>query len=187
MLTKSAPAKIDQSAVIRNVKLIGFESQNGRVYPPEVLRRSIHLYEGAKVNVDHPERGPMAERKISDRIGKIRNVRFVEGRGLFGDFHYNPHHPMANQLAWDAEHSPESLGFSHNATLRLGKPKDGKEVIEEILNIRSMDLVADPATTSSLFESFKISDRLSPMSQAFRRLIVAIISDESNDVRTMMA
>jgi len=187
MLTKSAPAKIDQSAVIRNVKLIGFESQNGRVYPPEVLRRSIHLYEGAKVNVDHPERGPMAERKISDRIGKIRNVRFVEGRGLFGDFHYNPHHPMANQLAWDAEHSPESLGFSHNATLRLGKPKDGKEVIEEILNIRSMDLVADPATTSSLFESFKLSDKMSPMSMAFRRLIIAIISDESNDVRTMLA
>lgn len=142
------------SNVIRNVKLIGFESRNNRIYPPEVLRNAVHLYEGAKVNVDHPERGPMAERRIGDRIGQIKNVRFVAGSGLHGDFVFNPHHSMAGQIAWDAEHSPESLGFSHNATMRLGRPdRNGNEVVESIVSVRSIDLVADPATTSSMFES----------------------------------
>ena len=187
MLTKSAPAKIDrQTGVMRNCKLIGFESRNGRIYPPEVLRGAVHLYEGAKVNIDHPERGPMAERKISDRIGVIRNARFVEGRGVYGDFHYNPHHPMAERVVWDAENNPSAMGFSHNATMRTGKSKNGMEVVVEIIAIRSIDLVADPATTTSLFESFKLSDKMSPMSMAFRKLIAAIVSDESNDTRTMM-
>lgn len=140
--------------VIKNVKLIGFESKNGRYYPPEVLRAAVHLYEGAKVNVDHPERGPMAERRIGDRIGQIKNVRYVAGSGLHGDFVFNPHHSMAGQIAWDAEHSPESLGFSHNATMRLGRPdRNGNEVVESIVHVRSIDLVADPATTTSMFES----------------------------------
>lgn len=189
MLMKSAPARIDrQTGVMRNCKLIGFESRNGRYYPPEVLRGAVHLYEGAKVNIDHPERGPGQERKISDRIGVIRNARFVEGRGIYGDFHYNPHHPMAERLAWDAENNPSAMGFSHNATMRLGRPgRDGREVVESIVAIRSIDLVADPATTTSLFESFKLSDKNSPMSLAFRKLITAIVSDETNDTRTMMA
>lgn len=149
MMLKPAPAK----SVIRNCKLIGFESQNGRYYPPEVLRSAVHLYEGARVNIDHPERGPGQERKLGDRIGVIRNARFVAGSGIFGDFHYNPHHPMAEQLAWDAENNPGAFGFSHNASLRLGRPQLGREVVEQIVAIRSIDLVADPATTTSLFES----------------------------------
>lgn len=149
-----AVATATTSNVIRNVKLIGFESRNGRVYPPEVLSSAVHLYEGAKVNVDHPERGPMAERRIGDRIGQIKNVRYVAGSGLHGDFVFNPHHSMAGQIQWDAENSPESLGFSHNATMRLGRPDHaGREVVEAIVHVRSIDLVADPATTSSMFES----------------------------------
>lgn len=140
--------------VLKNVKLIGLESKNGRIYPPSVLKNAVHLYEGAKVNIDHPERGPAQERKIGDRIGLVRNARFVEGRGIFADFVFNPHHPVADRLAWDAEHNPEAFGFSHNATLRLGRPdRNGNEVVESIVAIRSIDLVADPATTSSLFES----------------------------------
>jgi hypothetical protein len=191
----SQGAKIDRAAsVIRGVKLIGFESKNNRIYPPRVLKEAVHLYEGAKVNIDHPERGPGQERKYMDRFGAIKNVRFVEGQGLYGDFHFNPHHPMTEQVLWDAENNPEALGFSHNATLRLGKPQGGKEVIESIVQIRSMDLVADPATTSSLFESENMDDMPAPaapaevdpkaaMKGAFRQMIMAAVDDESLDMK----
>jgi hypothetical protein len=191
----SSASKVDRTAgVIRGVKLIGFESRNNRIYPPKVLKEAVHLYEGAKVNIDHPDRGPGQERKYSDRFGAIKNVRFVEGQGLYGDFHFNPHHPMTEQVLWDAENNPEALGFSHNATLRLGKPQGGKEVIESIVQIRSMDLVADPATTTSLFESqmdespavvapTETVDPKSAMKGAFRQMIMAAVDDESLDMK----
>lgn len=140
--------------VIRDVKLIGFESLNGRTYPPAVLRGAVSLYEGAKVNVDHPADSPAAPRSVSDRIGLIKNARFVEGRGVVGDFHFNPKHKLAEQVSWDAANQPEAVGFSHNATLKLAaKPVNGKQVVEQIVRVRSVDLVADPATTKSLYES----------------------------------
>ena len=194
----TASAKINRTAgVIKGVKLIGFESKNGRIYPAKVLKEAVHLYEGAKVNIDHPSTGPATERKYSDRFGIIRNVRFVESQGLFGDFHFNPHHSMTEQVLWDAENNPEALGFSHNAILRLGKPQNGKEVIEQIIQIRSMDLVADPATTTSLFESENMdpmapeapassSDPKASMKGAFRQMIMAAVDDESLDMKATM-
>jgi len=186
-IAQTSPLKTNpKKSIIFNVKLVGFESKNRRVYPPEVLRSAVNLYEGANVNIDHPDRNGMGDRRVGDRIGKIHNARFVEGKGIYGDFHYNPHHQMADQVAWDAEHSPASIGFSHNVSVRVGRVKDGKEIIESILSVRSMDLVADPATTSSLFESFRRSDKGSPMSLAIRQLIVAIINDESIDLKTTL-
>ena len=188
--------RVDREAgVIRNVKLVGFQSKNGRVYPPSALKAAVHLYEGAKVNVDHPEAdNPGRQRKYCERLGVIRAARFTEGQGNFGDFHFNPKHPLAEQLIWDAENSPESLGFSHNATLRLGPINNqGKQVIESIVSIRSMDLVADPATTTSLFESQDMTmddpaamapaetDPSTAVKGAFKQMVIAAFDDESLD------
>ncbi len=97
----SRSSKVDRAAgVIRDVKLIGFKSKNNRSYPPGVLRDSVHVYEGAKVNLDHPERDAAQPRKYSERFGVIRSARFVEGQGVFGDFHFNPKHPLAEQVLW---------------------------------------------------------------------------------------
>ena len=142
-----------ENGVIRGVKLIGFKSKNGRDYPPAVLRAAVQHYEGTKVNIDHPEKGPTAQRSYKDRFGVIREARFVEGKGIYGDFHFNKGHSLAEQFCWDAENAPDAMGFSHNATMRMGRASGGREVVEEIVNVRSMDLVADPATTVSLFES----------------------------------
>jgi hypothetical protein len=155
-LASSKIHKVDAArGVIEGVKLIGVVSKNGRVYPPNVLSKSVQLYEGVKVNVDHPVSGnPASPRQYRDRIGVMRNARFVEGNGVYADFHYNPKHALADQLGWDAEHNPESLGFSHNALTRVnGKDRQGREIVEEIVSVRHVDLVADPATTRGLFES----------------------------------
>lgn len=148
----SAPLHVHrESDVIRGVKILGTESRNARTYRPAALARAVALYEGAKVNVNHPKAGAHAPRDYQDRIGVVRNVTFRDG-GLFADLQYNPKHQLAEQLAWDAEHAPENVGLSHNVEARVSR-QDDRLVVEEILRVRSIDLVADPATTRSLFES----------------------------------
>jgi len=146
-----------EKSIIPGVKLIGFESRNNRTYTPEALRTAVPHYEGVKVNIDHP-RKPSDPRSVHDRIGVIRSARFVEGSGIFGDFHFNPKHSAADQIVWDAEHNPAALGFSHNANLHVSR-KNGKQVVEAIAGVRSADLVADPATTSGFFEGV-IDDKI---------------------------
>jgi len=149
---EDAGIRIDRdAAVIRGVKILGLVSKNGRLYRPAALAKSMRLYEGARVNVNHPDRPPAASRSYEDRIGTIGNVQ-LRGDGLFGDFRFNPKHQLAEQLMWDAEHAPGNVGFSHNVTARTSY-RDGKTVVEEITQVRSVDLVADPATTQGLYES----------------------------------
>ncbi len=138
--------------VIRGVKILGLESRNRRSYLPEALAQAARLYEDAKVNVNHPKGNPGAPRDYQDRMGVIRNVAARPGEGLFADFYFNPKHTLAEQLMWDAEHAPENVGFSHNVEARTVRQGD-RVVVEAITRVQSVDLVADPATTRSLFES----------------------------------
>lgn len=138
--------------VLRGVKLLGLRSRNGRRYAEKALREAIGLYEGSKVNVNHPTHDPLAPRDYRDRLGVVRNVRFQRGSGLFGDLHFNPRHALAEQLSWDAEHAPENVGLSHNVLARTRRESD-ELVVEAITRVQSVDLVADPATTAGLFEA----------------------------------
>ncbi len=150
--------RVDRDAgVLRGVKLIGLESLNGRRYRPAALTAAVSLYEGAKVNVNHPKEGPLAPRDYRDRLGVIRQVEFRAEEGLFGNLHFNPKHALAEQLAWDAENNPRNVGFSHNVLARIAR--DGEQtVVEAITHVQSVDLVADPAATQGLFEQAVAAD-----------------------------
>lgn len=151
--SRNVEMRVDrQSGVIRGVKLLGLASRNGRRYLPAALAQAVSLYEDAKVNVNHPKGNPLASRDYQDRLGSIRKVRVREGEGLFGDLHFNPKHGLAEQLLWDATHAPENVGFSHNVQARTSR-QGNHTVVEAILQVQSVDLVADPATTRGLYES----------------------------------
>jgi len=143
------------TGIIKNVKIIGFSSDNDRQYTPEALENAVHLYEGVLVNIDHPEKGPTQQRSSYDRFGKLSNVRFVEGKGLFGDLVYLKSHPMANQICEAAERMPELFGLSHNAQGEGVTNKQGTFIVSKVTEVRHVDVVADPATTHSLAESKK--------------------------------
>jgi hypothetical protein len=150
--SRGVRVRVDRAAgVIRGVKILGLHSRNGREYLPEALGRAAALYEGAKVNVNHPKGSALAPRDYQDRIGVVRGVEARPGEGLFGDLHFNPKHALAEQLIWDAEHAPENVGFSHNVQARTAR-RDDLLVVEEITRVQSVDLVADPATTRGLYE-----------------------------------
>lgn len=141
--------------IIHGVKILGLVSENGRRYLPSAVKAATRLYEGIKVNIDHPD-NPGDTRSATDRIGKLVNVHYVEGKGLFGDFEVNAGHPFAEQLFYAAEHMPDIYGMSHNAQ-GDGEDIDGVFVVNKIVEVRSVDLVADPATTKALNESKKAS------------------------------
>jgi hypothetical protein len=70
---------------------------------------------------------------------------------LFGDLHFNPKHSLSEQLVWDAENASKNVGLSHNVLARVTRTGDDA-VVDAITKVQSIDLVADPATTSGLFE-----------------------------------
>ena len=146
-----------ESNVLRGVKLLGMESVNGRDYTPDALRNAIPLYEGIKACRDHPEK-PHDRRSYGEKLGRFKNVSYLENKGIFGDLHLNPENPTSKELLWDAKNDPTSCGFSHNADLRVRRqssPKRGgraRMVVEGIAKVRTVDLVFDPATTVGVFE-----------------------------------
>src|SRR5215204_3924592 len=144
--------RVDRAAgVIRGVKLLGLNSRNNRRYREDALSGAIGLYEGAKVNINHPKGHPLSPRDYQDRLGVVRGVELRAGEGLFGDLHFNPKHSLSEQLVWDAEHAPQNVGMSHNVLARTKREGD-ETVVEAITKVQSIDLVADPATTSGLYE-----------------------------------
>lgn len=140
-----------EKGIIKGVKIIGNESANGRTYPKAVLQKARGMYEGIAVNTDHPDRSGSKDRSVKDRLGKIANVREMAD-GLYGDLHVLKSHAIADQVFEAAERMPEMLGLSHNAEGRVRHDK-GRAIVEEIIKVRSVDLVSDPATTKGLFES----------------------------------
>jgi hypothetical protein len=150
-----ARLRVDRGAgIIRGVKLLGLESRNRRRYREEALAAAVGLYEGAKVNINHPKGHPLSPRDYQDRLGVIRSVEFRTGEGLFGDLHFNPKHNLSEQLVWDAENASKNVGLSHNVLARVARTGDDT-VVEAITKVQSIDLVADPATTSGLFEQME--------------------------------
>jgi hypothetical protein len=197
--SRGVEMRVDRNeSVIRGVKLLGLGSRNGRRYLPAALAQAAGLYEGAKVNVNHPKGNPLAARDYQDRLGSIRNVSVREGEGLFGDFHFNPKHALAEQLLWDATHAPENVGFSHNVEARTSR-QGGQTVVEAILKVQSVDLVADPATTRGLYESAPARDgegaaavalselTLERLRQRRPDLVAAILSESTAKAATLEA
>ena len=145
-----------EKGILFGVKVLGSRSENNREYPAATRQAAAKLYEGAKVNIDHPTK-PNEPRPLSSRYGILRNIRQQEGEGPFGDLHFNPCHPLAETILWWAENDPSAIGLSHNAEGRVRTdPKTGRDIVEEITTVHSVDLVSDPATTRGLFESRKV-------------------------------
>lgn len=148
--------KVDRDAgVIRNVKILGFQSKNGRDYSPAAVRKALAMYEGLGVNLNHrkPTDRP-SDRRVEDHFGQLRSCKIVENDGVYGDLHYLKSHSEAERICERAERFPDELGMSHDAS-GVTKPnrKTKRKTVESIDDVLSVDVVRYPATTEGLFES----------------------------------
>lgn len=162
---RSSPhRRVDESrGIIYGVKVLGRRSNNGRIYPPEVIRQAAPLYEGKSVRVDHPD-DPEANRSSDSVLGWLRNVHIAGDGCLYADLHYLQSHPFSRRLVEAARRNPRCFGLSHNADGDT-EMRGSTMVVKEILEVRSVDLVADPATTTGLFESVQPRRVQSPSKQ----------------------
>src|SRR5262245_39300277 len=138
--------------VVKGVRVQGLVSRNNRRYLSEALKNAIPLYEGAWSYLNHPRKGQEDQpRRAEDKFGRFRNVRMAED-GLRGDYHFNPEHPFAGTFRHWLKTDPEAVGFSPNQTGKVREDGDGGMLVEEIVEVDSIDLVSRPATTRGLYE-----------------------------------
>lgn len=144
-----ASSKVNrESGYIDGVLICGVESRNGRDYPAAVLRRDYARYEGAPVNADHGD-----ESTVGRRLGWFSEVRPGDDGRPRGRLNILKSHPLAESVFEAAERNPSLFGMSHVAVCGT-KRVNGRETVESINKVLSIDLVADPATTKSLYESY---------------------------------
>lgn len=158
--------------IVKQAKLVGLTSRNGRIYRPAGLKAAIPLYEGARINDDHPKGPAVTARGYGERMGHViaGSVNFREGFGLFGDLSMNPKHALTEQFLNDAQYAPHNVALSHNV---LGKVvREGMTaVVEAISRVISVDVVGDPGSTNSLFESFEDSEAMKTTKKTLRVLL----------------
>ena len=137
--------------VIRGALLCGNISANGRDYPARAFSgERIKRYEGKSAFLNHASK-PGQARDVRDKVAWIENARHRADGMPIGDIGFNPKHPDAESVLWYAEHKPSALGLSHVAHCRY-EHKNGRDVVEEIIGVESVDIVVDPATTHGFFE-----------------------------------
>lgn len=158
--TESQPFQADtvldrESGVVKGVAVCGFVSANGRDYPRPVLERDHSKYENAQVYIDHAD----GERKVREWFGTLKNVRLRADGKPVADLHYPKTGGFTAEFEERAQRFPGSFGLSHVAVCDT-KRINGREVIEAIRRVESVDLVARPATNKSLFESQRLPMKL---------------------------
>ena len=147
------PLKVDRdTGVIHRIKILGWDSRNGRRYLPEAVGQKLALYEGAKAYSNHPAKATDT-RDTEDLLGIWHNP-VMETDGVYANLHYLKSHPLCERLCEDAERGLGLFAASHNADGRGLEDKAGVLVITEILKVRSVDLVTDAATVTNLRENY---------------------------------
>ncbi len=138
--------------IIRGVVLLGPVSKNKREYTRECMQKSIPLFEGVQAFINHPssEEEKTGRRDVRNLAGKYVNARYEEGK-VKADAMLLPNEN--GKLYMDvAETMPDVAGNSQNAHGKW-RSDGGKQIVEELTQVFSVDLVANPATTRGMFES----------------------------------
>lgn len=151
-----AESAIDRdSNVISNVKLCGAVSKNKRRYSDKALQDAARLYRGASVYFDHPTDRELRERRgirsVLDLAGRVVSARKV-GDSVRGDIEVLNVNRTREHIFALAEQMPDKAGFSHRARGNVRR-ENGTEIVEGLEEVFAVELVSDPATAKSLFES----------------------------------
>ena len=146
-----------EEGIIRDVKILGAQSANGREYTAQAMRAAIPEYEGVKVFLNHPKRADMNEdRAFGDWVGILENVRYrgAESReklpGIYGDLRLRKEGKHYAEIIAAAMDFSQSFGLSHVAD-GDSIVVNGLEVVESITAVHSVDIVCSPATNNGLF------------------------------------
>lgn len=186
-----------EDGYIRNVKILGFNSKNKRRYTESCMIGCQKLYEGRSVYVSHKKKGETM-RDADARFGKLHNIRYEKGKGLYGDLEHLMTHPMAPRVREDLSKKLNYFGLSHDADGNGYMDEKGIQVVESIVKVNSVDLVSDPATNTSLLEQAAMNPETvqeptpaemaeQALIHAFNQAVLAVLNDETLDTMGKVA
>lgn len=135
--------------LVQNVALTGNTSRNGYQYDERALAEAVPLYNGKPVFLDHATNGQRPpSRSTRDLVGSVINPRLEAGR-IRGDIRVVDTESGRTFMALVDAQTP-GVGMSH--VVLAERSADGKRV-ERIQDVLSVDVVVNPATTSTFQES----------------------------------
>ena len=141
----------DEKKVIRNVVLLGEESKHGYKYSLSGMKEAVPLYDGTQVFINHPndDEERAGRRDLMKLAGKVESPSFTEGENKVKGNVVLLNDQFGLKFFNIAKTMPEAAGCSQNA---IGRFNEERTCVEEIKKVFSVDLVASPATTKSVFE-----------------------------------
>lgn len=158
--------KVDRdNFIIRDVVLLNSKAQAGRrYYPMEVMKESQALFEERPVYFNHPKDGEEhIVRDVKEKIGVLEHVHTIENSDGTGTLKADLQvmaGPTGTWMMDIAEKTPRMAGFSINAHGGMQKDDSGKELVERIDGVHSVDLVSEASATVSIFESLKTAKKV---------------------------
>lgn len=138
---------------ISKVCILNSISKNVRRYTSEALESIVKIGKQNPVKsfIDHSYNIPNS---VTNLLGSFSNFK-RETNSVYADLDLLKTSPGYALILDLAENHPSLSGFSINATGVFDEEPDteGREVCTEIIALKSVDLVGEPATTSSVWES----------------------------------
>ena len=156
-------AKVDKGRATVIIIKPGFNTDESRYYPAEMLKRDYKIFEGQKQYADHPteeEDKARPERSIKDWVATLKDVTVDESGVVTGIAEIIEPWFMAKLAALRDKDMLSEMGVSINAIGTATKGTiDGKEtlIIEELTGARSVDFVTEPGAGGEV--TFYESDR----------------------------
>jgi len=149
-------ASLDTSNhIVKDVCIFGSRvSKNGYIYTDKAINSLCEKTHGAKFFINHPSQSEVKERDgvrdIQHWAGVFLNPR-REGEKVKADLKVRPTYW---DLVYDvATMQPANVGNSINSRVKVMQNEKGEESIADIDYLKSIDLVANAATTQNLWES----------------------------------
>jgi hypothetical protein len=155
-----AAVKLDKAnRVVHDVAVLhetsvncSFEGAKGRRFSEKAMQDAARLVEGVKCYFDHDTANPFAGKSVREIAGFFENGRLDPDKIVRADLHYRS--VAAPEVESLVEDVADKIGLSIYAkgTSHLDE-QSNTENVDELVAMRSVDLVTDPGSTKSLFES----------------------------------
>lgn len=151
-----ADSKFDhEKRIIKGVSLLGPSRKDGkRDYTESCLSNAVTagLFEGVQAFINHPslEEEKQGRRDVRNLAGYYDNTRIQDGM-VKADAHLL-NNDNGNLYIDIAENMPNVAGHSQFADGKWRR-ENGKQIVDELTKVFSVDLVASGATTNGMFDS----------------------------------
>lgn len=145
----------EQTGIIRDVKLVGLESENGYDYR-QALPSAPSLFENAPVFWKPHREDDEETRDDSEILAFVKNVRYVDSDGLRGDLHFFTTDPRYPKVIEYIRRFTDQIGLSQD-TKGSGYRDEttGLGIVQKFTKVNELVLTRNPAATTNLFDSKK--------------------------------